>query len=74
MDHDDVGPFAVEQYCHVLLELFDELVGAGSGHNRVNRFEGQVLIGNVLVFGDVKQIVVKNVSKELFEVRLEARR
>ena len=72
VDHDDVGPLAVEQCGHVLLEFLDELVRARSRHDGVDRFERQVLVSYVLVLGDVEHVVIQNVGEELFEVRLEA--
>ena len=74
MNHDDVCSLAIEQLCHILLNLLDEFVGACSCHDGIDGLHSQILVDEILILCDVDLIVNDYVGKQFFEVRLETRR
>lgn len=67
MDHDHVGPLAVEQLGQVFLDLANKLVGRSGGHDRVNSLQCQVLPGQLLLPGDVDVVVRDDMLQQLLE-------
>ena len=67
MDHDHIGPLAVEHLCQVFLDLFYELVCGSGGHDCVNSPQRQVLSIQLLSSGDVDVVMGDHMLQQLLE-------
>lgn len=69
VDHDHVGPFAIEQLSQVQLDLLDEFISRGRGHDCIDGLQGEIFTIQFLLSCDIDVIVRNHVCKKLLEHR-----